>query len=72
MIEYANVEELRKSEEKIRGRNVFGYGSKITLPYFARLRGDKRFRRVYYTCYSNAGTAWIIKDGKRLVVGDLD
>lgn len=43
-----------------------GYGAKIPSARMVRYRG--RLRRVYITCYSNAGTAWIIVGGERVVV----
>lgn len=42
-----------------------GYGKKLTSSRCVKLP-DGRERRVYITCYSNAGSAWIILGGKRL------
>lgn len=36
-----------------------GYGSKIPTRHLVRLPFDGRWRRVYVTCYSNSGTAWV-------------
>lgn len=41
-----------------------GYGTKLTSRRKVRLP-DGRTRRIYVTCFSNAGTAWVILDGKR-------
>lgn len=41
-----------------------GYGSKLTSSRCVVLP-DGRVRRIYVTCWSNAGTAWIVLDGKR-------
>ena len=49
-----------------------GYGDRIPSSRMVRLAGDKpgRFRRVYVTCYSNAGTAWVIRNGARVTLPD--
>ena len=44
-----------------------GYGSKLTSSRCAKLT-DGRIRRVYITCFSNAGTAWIVLDGNRRII----
>lgn len=44
-----------------------GYGAKLTSRDVCKL-ADGRVRRVYITCYSNAGTAWINLDGKRQIL----
>lgn len=43
-----------------------GYGKKIPTSDVIYLRGRKH--RVYVTQYSNAGTAWIVFDGKRTII----
>ncbi len=40
-----------------------GYGKRLTSADVVRLP-DGRTRRVYNTCYSNNGTAWINLDGQ--------
>jgi hypothetical protein len=44
-----------------------GYGAKLTSSRCVRLP-DGRVRRVYVTQYSNAGSAWIMLDGKKLLL----
>lgn len=46
-----------------------GYGSKLTSTRVVRLP-DSRTRRVYITCYSNVGTAWIVLGGRKWIVRD--
>lgn len=46
-----------------------GYGKKIPTRYMVHLGG--RWRRVYVTQYSNAGSAWVVESGKRVHV-DFD
>jgi hypothetical protein len=41
-----------------------GYGAKLTSTRCVKL-ADGRVRRVYITCYSNAGSAWITLDRER-------
>lgn len=43
-----------------------GYGAKIPTSRKVHVKG--RWRRVYYTCYSNAGTCWIVVDGHKVLV----
>lgn len=45
-----------------------GYGSKIPTSRMVKLPGDKRWRRVYCTVFSNAGTCWVqTKNGRVLI-----
>jgi len=44
-----------------------GYGAALTSSRCVKLP-DGRSRRVYITCYGNAGTAWIKLDGRKLIV----
>jgi hypothetical protein len=46
-----------------------GYGRRLTSTRVVRLP-DGRTRRVYVTCFSNSGTAWIILDGQTRIVDD--
>lgn len=40
-----------------------GYGSKLVTSKM--LKVGKRLHRIYVVCYSNAGSAYIIRKGKR-------
>ena len=44
-----------------------GYGARLTSSRKVFLAG--RWRRVYITCYSNIGTAWVTVKGQRVIVG---
>jgi len=44
---------------------VTGYGAKLTSSRCVKLP-DGRVRRIYITCYSNNGSAWITLNGERL------
>ena len=46
-----------------------GYGAKIASRRCVKFPNG-RLHRVYITCYSNAGSAWISKGGKRLFLRD--
>lgn len=52
------------------GQGKDGYGRKISTDYMAVSNGVTR--RVYCCQYSNAGTCYVIIDGKWHVVGDFD
>ncbi len=47
-------------------RTRTGYGSK--LPTTTQLRIGSRWHRVYMVCWSNSGTAYIVKGGERLYI----
>ena len=44
-----------------------GYGRRLNTGRVVKLP-DGRTRRLYVTQFSNAGTAWILLDGERVVV----
>lgn len=44
-----------------------GYGKALTSSRCVKLP-DGRVRRVYVTCFSNCGTAWIKLDGLKQIV----
>lgn len=46
-----------------------GYGRKLTSRRVL-IGPDGRIRRIYVTCYSNAGTAYVCARGKRYLVND--
>ncbi len=58
--------EARQITEPPVNRSRSGYGSKIPTQYI--LQVAKRWHRVYVICWSNSGTAYIIKAGKPLYI----
>lgn len=46
-----------------------GYGSKLTSSRCVKLPNGQ-IRRIYISCYSNIGTAWIVLNGELHVVRD--
>lgn len=46
-----------------------GYGSKLTSRHCVRLESGRTYR-VYVTCFSNSGSAWIMQRGQKLFVRD--
>lgn len=48
-----------------------GYGAKLATQFVVQLRKG-RARRVYVTQYSNAGSAWIVVNGRKLFLRDTD
>jgi hypothetical protein len=45
-----------------------GYGAKLTSSKMVFFRG--KWRRIYITCYGNAGSAWIETRGERFYLRD--
>ncbi len=58
--------EARQITEPPRNRSRSGYGSKIPTQYLLQIA--KRWHRVYVICWSNSGTAYIIKGGQNLYI----
>ncbi len=48
------------------GQNADGYGRKITSDIVLKLNGENRERRVYTMIFSNAGSNYIVYNGKNL------
>lgn len=58
-------------QEKGLSFTATGYGSRIPTRYLVHFNG--RWRRVYFRCYSNAGTLYIGRlkaTGENFIVGD--
>jgi hypothetical protein len=41
-----------------------GYGRKLTSRRILRIVGEKVWRRVYYVCFSNAGSSYVLIKGR--------
>ncbi len=50
------------------GQGNDGYGERITTDKCIRFNGEKKLYRVYCTQYSNAGSCWVIRHGKKLFI----
>jgi hypothetical protein len=50
------------------GQGQDGYGMKITTSIMLQFEDEKRPRRVYCTCFSNAGSCWILRKGEKFYV----
>jgi hypothetical protein len=59
----ARVRELEWQRAGLQ-QTASGYGRKLTSRYEIRLQGETRWRRVYVTQFSNAGTHWITRGGE--------
>lgn len=46
-----------------------GYGRKLTSSRCVKT-ADGKVRRVYVTCYSNSGTAWVTIKGEQWIVNE--
>ena len=64
-LDMSTVKERRATVPPL-SRSRSGYGSK--LPTGIMLRIAKRWHRVYVICWSNSGTAYVIKAGKPLYI----
>lgn len=53
-----------------RNNSSTGYGPKVPTQYM--LKVGRRLHRVYCMIYSNSGSCYIIKDGKRLFTGQVE
>lgn len=60
----------RHSPAPRKGQTVSGYGPAIPTDRMVKVPGADRWRRVYVTCYGNAGSAWITVAGRRVYVDD--
>ena len=56
-------------QERGLSETASGYGRKLTSSKMVRL-SDGRTRRVYVTCFSNSGTAWVNIGGEHYIVRD--
>ena len=52
-------------------RSRSGYGSKLPTSWQLQL-ADKKWRRVYVVCWSNAGSAYVLVAGKPQYLGSYD
>lgn len=54
------------------GQSMTGYGGKISTDYAVQFEGERRWHRVYATCYSNVASHWIVRGGKQVHLHDYD
>jgi hypothetical protein len=60
--------ETQNKPAPLSGRTQSGYGNKIPCGFLARIDNTDRFYRVYCRIFSNIGTCYIIRAGKRYIV----
>ena len=65
-LDETKIQDTRKTEFPQYGRTASGYGAKI--PTSQMIKVENRWRRVYCTIYSNAGSCWITVDGEKLFI----
>jgi hypothetical protein len=73
MLDYLNQNNIvatRQTEAPI-NRSRTGYGRKVPTSWQIQLT-DKRWRRVYMVCFSNAGSAYICTKQGKLWLGSFD
>ncbi len=63
-MKYLDMSEVqtRRMTEPPRWRSRSGYGSKLPTSYELRIAG--RWHRVYMVCWSNSGTAYVLRKGE--------
>lgn len=75
---YTKTLELKESllwwQEMGKQYTASGYGAKIPTSYMVRTDADggKRWRRVYCMCYSNSGSFYVLVNGKRAWLDELE
>lgn len=80
MIQYLDPSLIleKKQTETPPNRSRSGYGSKLPTSWMLKLKANDprfpstRWHRVYVIQYSNAGSSYIIQDGKKLFLGSYD
>lgn len=68
-IQYVPVNRHGGILELLPGQDQFGYGEKITTDKVVVI--GKHKYRVYCTCYSNAASNWIMRDGEKLFLREV-
>ena len=66
--ELENKVEMLWWQEKGLSYTASGYGQKIPTSRMVKLPNDNRWRRVYCCIYSNIGTCYVVRKGKRVVI----
>jgi hypothetical protein len=66
----ARTETTMSSGCLLPGQSQTGYGKKITTRHKVKRPEDKKWRRVYATCYSNCVSYWITVAGKKVHLHD--
>src|SRR4051812_48125869 len=67
------VAETTRDDCKPYGQAPSGYGRKIATPHKIKLAGEKRWRRVYAVCFSNAASHYVLINGSAYYIrGELD
>ena len=54
------------------GQRADGYGSKISTDRTARIGGKGPWLRVYCVIHSNVGSLYVLKNGEKLFIRDMD
>lgn len=53
------------------GQGEDGYGRKITTDLFVQVKATGKRHRVYCTCFSNAGSHWIVQNKQTIHLGTV-
>ena len=60
--------ETQNKPAPLSSQTATGYGDRIPCGFLARVETDGKFYRVYCRIFSNIGTCYIVKSGKRYIV----
>jgi hypothetical protein len=75
-IQYATITAAKRSPLQWQKRGLqqtaTGYGSKLTTEYLIQSGTSSVWRRVYCICYSNNGSLYILRAGKREFIRDWE
>lgn len=69
-LDTSKVECVRCTPTPAYGVSRLGYGKKIPIGWMLKIKN--RWRRVYVTQYSNAGSAWVTVDKVKRYLGGYD
>jgi hypothetical protein len=70
--DYATGFDVIEREAPRSGMTQSGYGNRLPSHRMIRFHGEKTLYRVYVICYSNAGTCYVVRKGRRLIVKNSD
>lgn len=62
--------EQKRTEIPRSGQTVSGYGSRLATSRLVKLSDSPKWYRVYVICYSNSGSAYIRRNGKRVFINE--
>jgi len=65
-LDETKIQGTRETDSPQYNQTASGYGTKI--PTSRMIKVEDRWRRIYCTIYSNAGSCWITVNGEKLFI----